>query len=295
MVVIPAEHRLTLPQGDLCWFEWGVPSERPSLLLLHATGFHARVWDATIAALPDDLHIVAPDLRGHGRSYNPDSIVDWGATADDLVGLVETAFSGRLVGVGHSMGGYCLAHLAAAMPGWFERLLLVDAVMLPPDTYEPDAPIPDAAEHPVSRRRNAWESPEAMITSFAPRVPYANWLPQVLDDYCRYGLVPDGDGAGYVLGCPPRIEASAYLGSLHNDAAPIIAGVDCPVTVLRARTGERTGSMDFSISPTWPGLAAAFRDGRDMQWPDVSHFIPMEVPERLAALILSEVEAAERD
>ena len=79
------------------------------------------------------------------------------------------------------------------------------------------------------------------------------------------------------------------MGAARTDPYPIVRAVRCPVTVLRARNAERASDMDFSISPTWPELAAQFVDGRDLHWPDVSHFIPMEVPERLAELIVAEV------
>lgn len=289
MTAAPVEHRLTLGPGDLCWFEWGEPTDWPSLLLLHATGFHARLWDQTLkalAALGSPLpHIVAPDLRGHGRSYKPASIGDWSATAADLVPLVDAAIPGQVVGVGHSMGGYCAAALAGLLPEKVARLLLVDPVILPPETYDPNATEPDPSTHPVARRRGRWPDAQTMIDAFAGRSPYSAWRPAALADYCRFGLNPAADGDGLVLGCPPEIEASAYLGAARNDAMGMLAKVRCPTTVLRARVAERQGPMDFSISPTWPELAAHLPDALDLCWPDVSHFIPMEQPERLAVLI----------
>ena len=293
----PAEHRLALDAGELCWFEWGAPSDRPSLLLLHATGFHARLWDQTIAALAALFaplpHIVAPDLRGHGRSYKLTSIGDWSATAADLVPLIDAAIPGQVVGVGHSMGGYCAAALAGLRPDRVARLLLVDPVILPPDTYDPDAAEPDPSAHPVARRRGRWPDAQTMIDAFASRSPYSAWRPAALADYCTYGLNPSPDGDGLVLGCPPEIEASAYLGAARNDAMAMLAMVRCPSTVLRARVAERAGPMDFSISPTWPGLAGHLSAARDIHWQDVSHFIPMEQPERLAALIAEEWQSAQ--
>lgn len=124
-----------------------------------------------------------------------------------------------------------------------------------------------------------------MFARFADRAPYASWKPEVLHDYCDYGLLPTGDGS-LELACSPYLEASAYLGNAGCDIYPLIGAIMCPVTVLRARTGERTSTMDFSISPTWPELAKQFRNGHDMQWSELSHFIPMETPERLAGLII---------
>ena len=43
--------------------------------------------------------------------------------------------------------------------------------------------------------------------------------------------------------------------------------------------------MDFSQSPTWEGLADAFPRGRDVYRPELTHFIPMQRPELVAAAI----------
>ena len=283
----PVEHRYTAPAGEICWFEWGVAVAKPTLLLLHATGFHARCWDATVAALPDDQHVIALDLRGHGRSYRPDSLSDWMATADDVVAFLRDQMAAPVIAVGHSMGAYVAARAAAVAPDRFAQLLLVDPVMLTPENY---APRPDAAEslpsdHPVARRRNVWDSAKQMIERFADREPYAYWRADVLADYCTYGLVPAASGEGLELACPPALEASAYMGAWQNDPYPWIGQVACPTTILRARNAERKGAMDFSSSPTAPDLWKSFPDASDLHWPDVSHFIPMEAPDRLATLI----------
>lgn len=284
------EHRFAAPAGEICWFEWGQAGAGPTLLLLHATGFHARCWDQVVGALPDGVHVIAPDLRGHGRSFRPVSIHDWSRIADDVIALVAGLCAKSVFAIGHSMGGFLAALTASQLPGRFSGLLLVDPVILPPEHYchADGATVPDPSAHPVSRRRNVWDSAEQMIARFADREPYCDWKPEVLEDYCRYGLVP-AEAGGFELACPPHLEASAYLGNADNDIYPRIGAIECRVTILRARNGERRSPMDFSVSPTWPELANRFRNGRDMQWPDLSHFIPMEAPERLAALIVGQL------
>jgi pimeloyl-ACP methyl ester carboxylesterase len=291
----PREHRFAAPGGALCWFEWGqARADRPSLLLIHATGFHARCWDQVVAALPSDWHIVALEIPGHGRSFTPDDLLDWGWAAQQVGALLPALDAPRFVAVGHSMGGHLLARIAAAAPERFARLLLVDPVIFAPEIYAATAgqPAPDPAQHPVARRRAQWDSAEQMVAHFAERPPYALWQRAVLEDYCRYGLLPEGDA--FTLACPPRIEASAYLGATRRDPLPLLARLTMPATVLRARVAERAGALDFSISPTWPGLAAHLPQGRDLHWQDQSHFIPMDAPDRLAALIRDEMAAAKQ-
>lgn len=284
---LPREHRQATPEGDICWFEWGHQGEGPSVLLLHATGFHARLWDQVVAALPAGTHVIAPDHLGHGRSAKPASLSDWAITADALLPLVDRFAGTPLVGCGHSMGSYVLSRLAAERPDAFQHIFLIDPVIMDPVFYAQAAgrPVPDASEHPVSRRRNRWDGWEAMLASFAERPPYAHWQPEVLADYCRHGLLPAADGEGWELACPPRLEASVYLGAVQTDPYAWLGRITAPSTVIRARTGERSGNLDFSVSPSWPGLGARLGAARDEQWAEHSHFIPMEVPQRLADLI----------
>ena len=284
----PVEHRYAAHAGEICWFEWGAAGAKPTLLLLHATGFHARCWDATIAALPEDQHVIALDLRGHGRSYRPESLSDWMATVQDVVAFLNAQVEAPVVAVGHSMGGYVAARAAAIAPDKIAQMLLVDPVMLMPEIYafEPDALGSSPTDHPVARRRNAWDSADQMIARFADREPYAHWRAEVLADYCNFGLVPAASGEGLELACPPALEASAYMGAWRNNPYEWIGQVACPTTILRARNAERKGAMDFSSSPTAPDLWKHFPNARDLHWPDVSHFIPMEAADRLAALIM---------
>lgn len=283
----PVEQRYLAPGGELCWFEWGHAGEQPTLLLLHATGFHARCWDATIKALPAEWHYVAVDLRGHGRSYRPESLSDWAATAEDVAAFVQAKFDKPVIGIGHSMGGFVGARAAVLAPDKIASLLLVDPVMMPAETYavEPGNLAGSPSDHPVARRRNVWESAEQMRAHFANRPPYAQWRPDVLADYCQFGLVPAPNVEGFELACPPALEASAYMGSWRNNPYGWVGEIACPTTILRARNAERQGPMDFSVSPTAPDLASNIDGATDLHWQDVSHFIPMEDPERLAALI----------
>lgn len=292
----PTEHRFAAPDGETCWFEWGTPQPGSStLLLLHATGFHARLWDKLVDLLPPDQHVIAPDVRGHGRSFRPANLGDWGASASDIVALADALDLSGIVVVGHSMGGFCGAWLAAHRPGRVARLVLVDPVIMPPAHYEvaADQPVMAVEDHPVARRRNHWDSVDQMVERMASRPPYDAWNPAILRDYCAHGLLPLAEG-GLELACPPALEASVYLGAGSNSPHGFIGNIQCPTIVVRAKQDERDGLMDFSNSPTWSGLANAIPGARDLHWADRSHFIPMEDPARLAALVTEEIDLVQR-
>lgn len=291
MKAAPVEHAFQAKGARIAYVEWGERTD-PAVFLIHATGFHARVWDRTVAALPRAFRVIAVDVRGHGRSEKTGLMRDWKIPAQDLVELVEYLELENAIGAGHSMGGHLLVQIAAALPGAFKRLVLIDPVMLPPEIYANPhrTALPEETEHPVARRRNKWSSWQQMFEAFKNRHPYSLWRPQVLEDYCRYGLMPAADGHGMELACPPAIEASIYGGHAGSDIYALATRVMVPVVVLRARPrgpGPRDVA-DFAASPTWEGVARAFRLGRDVFLPHLTHFIPMQEPELTARFIADE-------
>ena len=275
------EGRVAVRGIELAYFEWGARSG-PTVLMLHATGFHARCWDGVIRKLGASTHVIAVDQRGHGRSTKAPPY-DWSEFGADTAALVEALDLDDIVGVGHSMGGHAAVQAAGDHADRFRALLLVDPVIPDPGAYARPALFPSAIDHPVSRRRNRWTSPEEMFERFKNRHPFSVWIPDILMDYCRFGIVPEGDG--FVLGCPPEVEAAIYTGSAGRDIRETITKMARPVAVLRAKRpspDRHTGAMDFARSPTWPGLAAAFPNGRDIHHPELTHFMPMQAPELVA-------------
>ncbi len=280
----PIQHHYQSDDTDLCYFEWG-DAARQTMILLHATGFHARCWDRVIAHLVDDYHIIAVDHRGHGRSAKPKSLSDWSLQARDIARLIEHLNIKNIIGVGHSMGGNVLVQICGAHGDYFDRLVLVDPTIMAESIYQsPEDPSQiDASAHPVSRRRNDWQSSQHMFDHFKNRMPYCLWQDDVLRDYCDYGLLPND--AAYQLACPPILEASVYLGFNCVNPYPSVDAVACRVHILRAPGLQEGGEMDFTISPTWDGLVNRFAHARETYLPDLTHFMPMQAPKLLASLI----------
>ncbi|MGH0029804.1 MAG: alpha/beta fold hydrolase [Myxococcota bacterium] len=291
----PEPHRVACGDVEIACFEWNpeLRGRGPTLLLVHATGFHARCWDPVLARMPAH-HAVAVDMRGHGRSTNV-PIEHWADLGRDLACVAEALDLRDVVGVGHSMGGHALCDAAALAPDRFRRLVLLDPVIASPDAYGGGWKIqmPEGEPHPTAKRKRHFDSPEAMIERFRDRDPYAGFTPDALRAYCEHGLLPRDDGDGFDLACPPEVEASVYMTSRTNpDVHASIRALAIPVLVVRAKLPppDRT-LMDFASSPTWPALAGEFADGRDLHLAEHSHFLPMEIPERIAALVEEELSA----
>ena len=123
-----------------------------------------------------------------------------------------------------------------------------------------------------------------MVERFEGREPFSFWQREVLQDYCRFGLVSDGNG--YRLACDPAFEANIYGGAGEVAIHDLVPRVSAPVSVVRAKSkGLAEAQNNFLVSPTWPDLAAAFKDGQDVYLPEYTHFLPMENPQLVASII----------
>jgi lipase len=282
------------PETTISVFEWGFEyrSLLPTLVLMHATGFHARCWDQVVKHL-GKRHILAIDLRGHGQSDNT-PIADWRAFGQDVEEVLIRLDIENAVGIGHSMGGFTACYTAYLNRNMFSQIILIDPAIMSPDSYRYDKnPIAVAAgeQHPVVKRRNTFSSVDEMFALYKKRPPFNTFDQGVLLDYCKYGLTKSESGHKFQLASPPVFEASVYQkATTFKDIYKIVESISLPITIIRAMEPDSSEEQrSFMYSPTWPDLVAKLPSGKDIYLPDVSHLVPMQNPKRIADLILSEI------
>lgn len=286
----PTLRQVTLDNVTLAYFERGRPVPgQPTLYFVHATGFHARVWDYIAEAFPD-AHIIALEQRGHGRS-DPLPVQNWSTFGEDQAAFVDALQLTNLIGVGHSMGAHGLIQ-GAAMSGRFASLLLLDPTVAAPTDYSEQyrAMFGDQL-HPAAKRRANFDSVEQMYSQLREKSSFPHFLPRILQDYCQHGLIPDKQG-GLTLACRPTVEAHVYMSARSHAAIyDYVSELQIPVTIVRAKLPDPDFPHDFSSSPTWPGLAGQFVNATDLHWPESTHFIPMQFPDRVIELLAQQIQA----
>jgi pimeloyl-ACP methyl ester carboxylesterase len=286
MADAPRLHHTVANGIGQAWFEWRAErrGQGASVWLVHATGFHGRVWDQVVHHLPA-RHVIAPEQRGHGRSEAAD-FDGWADFGHDLAALAVALDAQGAVGVGHSLGAHALVQAAACQPGRFSRLVLIDPTIFAPAEYLRPPP-PVGALHPAAARKNRFESAQAMFDRFVARPPYHVFDRQALRDYCDHGLRQADGGSGFQLACDPAFEGKVYpLAQQNPGIYASIRALQIPVLVVRAGSGDPSIlPWDPLGSPTWPGLAREFRHGRDLNLTDKTHMLPMEDPALVARLI----------
>lgn len=242
-----------------------------TLLAVHGITASHLCWQWLAAALPHWL-IVAPDLRGRGRSNQLPGPYGMLTHAEDLTAAWGQLGLGPMTVVGHSMGGFAALALADRQPDLVNRLLLVDGG-LPlqlPDGVSPNdavgAMLGPAAERlslefaSVEEYAEFWRQHPAFRTAWGPE----------FEAYVAYDLV----------GEPPHLRPATRSEAMVEDSRDLFdgdrwmtgrPGRRYPTVFLRAERGllDQTAFYSRHWVASWaaqlPGLTA-------IEVPDINHY-----------------------
>lgn len=119
--------RFTTVNGAKIYYEeygQGAP-----LFLLHGFAGTASEWKAFIPELSKQYRVIAWDMRGHGRSTNPDTtnVFLHAVAAQDLLMLMDNLKIEKATVIGHSSGGIIALYVAHLQPERFEAIVPVSA------------------------------------------------------------------------------------------------------------------------------------------------------------------------
>jgi pimeloyl-ACP methyl ester carboxylesterase len=236
----------------------------PAVLLLHAGIADHRMWDEVADRLVATHTVVRPDLRGFGASSVPDRPF---RHVDDVRDVLVAAGVARATVVGNSFGGRVALSLAGAHPSRVERLIVLAASIDDWDWSE-EASAADAAEE---RALTDGDFAAAMrinedIWVRGPRREWTQRLRAIADRLAgplRTALVNMAETS--------RFATSDDLLVLAELSPPTVVGV---------------GLLDL---PDFVGMAhelvRRIPGARLVEFAEAAHLLPLEDPERVAALI----------
>jgi pimeloyl-ACP methyl ester carboxylesterase len=273
--------RIALPQGHaLAVRSWGNPARAP-LLALHGWLDNAGSFDRIAPLLACDRHVVAPDLRGHGRSDHfaagtwP-TYIDW---FDDVLALYAHFGWSRADLLGHSLGGTVLSLFAALYPDRVGRLLLVEAL----------GPLTSTAEESLPQLRRALEQRAAYPARRALRVfphmeqaisvrMHSNDLSQAAARCLVERGVRDVDG-GVVWSSDPRLTLASAQRFTEAQVLAMLPGIVAPTLLILAEP-----ATSYLPSEIMQARAARLADVHTVRIPG-NHHLHLEQPDAVADII----------
>jgi pimeloyl-ACP methyl ester carboxylesterase len=257
--------------GPLRVGTWGTGAGAP-VLAVHGITANHLAWQLVAEALPD-LRIIAPDLRGRGRSSGLPAPYGMAQHADDLAQLIDQLGLGPVPIVGHSMGGFVAVTTAHRHPDLISGVLLLDGGL--PFVVSPEVDLDRlvaAALGPALERLDLTFDGVEAYRAFWRRHPALEqaWGPALID-YIDYDLTGD----------PPRMHSTVSAEAVRTDARQqfatsvddqVLAPLSRPMTMItapRGLLGAPPGLYPTDVMNQWRALLPAL-DVEELD--DVNHY-----------------------
>ncbi|KAL1660465.1 Alpha/beta hydrolase family-domain-containing protein [Schizophyllum commune] len=266
----------------------------PTLILLHAIGFHKETWEPTVARL---LRAAGPSVQeawsiecpNHGESavlnvgkdgeMKSMQSAGYAAAAHRFITHVSDLQARPLIGIGHSVGALALTILARIPPLLpFTHLTLIEPVLLA-------VPRPRIEQLRVRLRARAtgrrdWWRDRGAAEAYFRKAP---WERRVGALFVEHALVPDNERGGLTLACSREQEEDMYM-DMHGPTAPLdFLPRMCNTTPVRLVLGGPNDVMAADLQDAL--LTGVVPWASVSRIPQAGHFIPMEAPDALAAVL----------
>ncbi len=247
-------------------------ADAPTVVAIHGITSSHLAWPLLPEALPE-VRVVAPDLRGRGRSNELPAPYGMPSHADDVAAAMDALGIGQAVIVGHSMGAFVALVLADRHPERVRSLVLVDGGMplLPPEGVSPDQLAQAVLGPAADRLQMEFPDHESYRQFFREHPAFAGGWTDLVQDYVDYDLV----------GQEPRLRPATAVAALHEDIRELVDG-DSLLTALAHLRHDATwlvaprGLMD-EVPPLYPDAARAhwtaqYPDLEMIEVADVNHY-----------------------
>lgn len=119
-------YRETASLSNVDLFYYDTKEEKPVMICLHGMYGRAETWSDFISHYADKYRVIAPDLRGHGRSSKPDGYYTFDEMGEDVVELMNRLGIKQAILVGHSMGGGIAGYIASRYPDKVQAAAILD-------------------------------------------------------------------------------------------------------------------------------------------------------------------------
>jgi len=153
-------------KGEQLWYEdegAGCP-----VVLVHGWCMSSAVWKYQFDDLAASVRLLAPDLRGHGRSRGISGHLDFESFTNDLVDLFDRLNLEKVVLVGWSMGGQVALLSYPELSGRLAGMVLVSAT--PRFTASDDFPHALAGNEALGMRLKVQRNTQRALDGFYSRL-----------------------------------------------------------------------------------------------------------------------------
>ena len=190
----------------------------------------------------------------------------------------------KINAIGHSLGAVAILKASVLRPDLFNKIVLIDPVMLPEDKVRWVRYLPFKLKvrlRPIikiaSLRKNHWASRADAHAHLSQKSVFKRLKPSIFDTYIEKGLVHDDEKGGFKLAFPREWEAMIYASP--ENIWKFIFHSKANISIIKAE------HSDVISHETWTKLEKLPLNFTRIEMKKVAHLIPFEKPSELAHLI----------
>jgi (E)-2-((N-methylformamido)methylene)succinate hydrolase len=242
------------------------------VLLIHGVGLSHAIWNQVVPGLAAEFRILAPDLRGHGRTAAPaDSQFSLAELEGDLLKVLDDRGVDSAYVVGLSGGALLALHLTLEHPERVRGLVLVSG----------SAYTDSQTRAVVTRWRETYrnEGPDAFALRLLKDLYYPDWIEDHLDfaDQVREAVKHQDFG--------PADKWSDAMAKFDEKAR--IPTIRVPTLIVQGMDDQVVDASHGRI------LRQSIPGAQIRILPSTGHMIPLERPRETVEAIAGFVRAAE--
>jgi 3-oxoadipate enol-lactonase len=249
-----------------------VEGDGPAIVLLHGAGGSHTVWNGVIPLLAKEFRVLAPDLRGHGRSSAPEgSTYSFDELEGDVLRLLDTRSIDSAHWVGLSGGAMLALRLALDAEARTRSLTMISGA-----AYA-DRHTRAIAERWAETREK--EGPDAFALRLLKDLYYPDWIEDHLE--VADELREEVKHRDYT----PAVAWSRAMSTF--DEKHRIATIKVPTLIVQAMDDQVVDASHGRI------LRQSILHAQIRILAQTGHLVPVERPQETADAILGLVRAAE--
>jgi pimeloyl-ACP methyl ester carboxylesterase len=215
--------------------------------------------------------VLAPDLRGRGKSATLPGPYGIAAHVRDLTAVLDHVGAGRALVVGHSMGAHVAARLSAEHPERATGLVLVDGGLPLPAPAGMMGGEPEDDDPTAGRMETPSSSAEEYVAGWRAHPAFADAWHDDVDAYARYDMTDDGQMVRCVVS-EEAVMADTFDFLFDGATRTAIKRVCTPIRLLRAPRGALDDDCAVIPSEYLDAFAAEHPHLHVERVPDTNHY-----------------------
>jgi len=250
----------------------------------HANGFHPKAYTQLLMPFTEDYRVIGIHHRPFWEKSVVNSVKNWHDFADDQIRFLEQQKAKKVIGIGHSLGASVTLLSAIKRPDLYDKLVLIEPVLLPRFVFWLLDFLPFSLKKKVSppakisiKRTDTWDNRQAAYDYLRPKKVFSKIPDPIFRDFLGAAL-KENDAKQAILSFSKEWETHIY--AAITNLWHLLPKISQPTLAIR---GDTTDTITLDSWKKWQNMQLKSTVFKNI--PQYGHLVPLEASDLLADLI----------